>query len=313
MKKFFIMLAAAATVVSCANEETISRVEGEAIGFNSFVENATRAAVDPSLGTNANPFNTFNVWGTVGGVAIFSGNSVTKGNNDIWTCGDVKQYWIKDAQYKFAAVAGVAKTAVTAGDDKLPAKVVVDATSAAVDLLYAPSVSMTGKASNNPEVPFIFSHLLSKVKFTVINNSTAAANYSFNVRDIVVKGSKTGTIKLSDKSWEDKSTADNYTVPTITVNATTASAECANELLLIPGNIDITFVVDILCEGTPIATHEYNTTPYTRSIDGGCAYNFKIEVSVGEEIKFTVDEYIDWDGDDTTDGIQDGYNDTTLL
>lgn len=295
MKKIFFALAALATIVSCANEETISRVEGEAIGFNSFVENATRAAVDPSLGTNANPFNTFNVWGTVGGVAIFSGNSVTKGNNDIWTCDDEhKQYWIEGAQYKFAAVAGVASTAVTRGDDKLPAKVVVDATSAAVDLLYAPPVSMTGLDRNNPEVPFIFSHLLSKVKFTVINNSTEADQYSFEVRDIVVKGSKSGTINLSDKSWEGKSAAAGYDVPTITVNAATAEAECANELLLIPGSIDITFVVDIRCEGTLIATHEYNTTPYTRLIDGGCAYNFTIAVSVGEEIKFAVQTYNDW-------------------
>lgn len=295
MKKFFIMLAAAATVVSCAKEETISRVEGEAIEFgNVFVDNATRAAVDPSLGTVDNPFKTFNVWGTVGGVAIFSGDSVTRGDNNIWTCG-VKQYWIKGAQYNFAAVAGVASAAVTVGDDKLPAEVAVDATNANVDLLYAEPVSTTGLESNNPEVPFTFSHLLSKVKFTVINSSTEATKYSFKVRNILVKGSKTGTIKLSDKSWENKSAAAAYNVlPTITVNATTTSAECANELLLIPGNIDITFVVDILCDGTVIATHEYTANPYTKAIDGGCAYNFTIGVSVGEEIKFTVEAYDNW-------------------
>ena len=299
MKKLFIMLAAAATVVSCANEETISRVEGEAIEFgNVFVDNATRAtaATDPSLGTTTNPFNTFNVWGTVGGVAIYSGDVITKGENNIWTStADKKQYWIEGAQYKFAAVAGVASTAVTPGADMLPAKVAIDATGANVDLLYAAPVSYEGRASGgNTEVAFTFNHLLSKVKFTVNNTSTEADRYSFNVRDIVVKGSKTGTINLSDKLWEDKSEAAAYdALPTITVNKTIASAECANELLLIPGSIDITFVVDILCDGTKIATHEY-TTPYTKSIVGGCAYNFTIGVSVGDEIKFTVDTYNDW-------------------
>jgi hypothetical protein len=36
-------------------------------------------------------------------------------------------------------------------------------------------------------------------------------------------------------------------------------------------------------------------------------------VKVGEEIKFSVTEEPAWDGDANTPGIQDGYNDTTLL
>lgn len=301
MKKLFTILAVAAAVVACQKNETIALDNGEAIAFgNAFVENSTRADVanDPSL--NETTFTEFKVWGTVGGVPIYANNTVTGtvGADKIWSCAEVKQYWIKDAQYKFAALANAG--AVTLGEDKLPAKVTFDATAANVDLLYAEPVSRVGEASGNAPVAFTFNHLLSKVKFTVNNGSTTATGYSFKVHSIVVNGSKTGTITLADKTWSEKSTAADYTVADIAVAEGDAKEECASELLLIPGDFKISFKVDILCEGTTIATH--NSAVSTQTLVGGHAYNFTIGVAVGEEITFTVEEAPKWaDGDGNDD------------
>ena len=301
MKKIFIALAAVATIAACNKADVIETQEGEQIAFsNAFVENATKAATDPSLGTTANPFTSFNVWGTVGGVAIYNGAEVTGTvgstivdgkETNLWTCTSVKQYWIKDAQYKFSALANAGT--VTLGEDKLPAKTTFDATAANVDLLYAEPVSRTGLASGNAPIEFTFNHLLSKVKFTVINNSTTATGYSFDVKNITITCPKTGTIKLADKTWEDLSDADAYSVSTVTVNNSTASAECASELLLIPGSVSINYTVDIKCDGTTVATHT-PTAAYTATLVGGNSYNFVVNVAVGEEITFSVDQNPSW-------------------
>lgn len=311
MKKLFISMLAIAALASCAKEEVIVADQGELIGFNSFVENSTRAAVDPSL--NTSNFKEFNVWGTVGGVAIYSGDKVTGdvGSNIvdgketmIWTCPTVKQYWIKDAVYKFAALRNEgAKTNVTCVDN-LPSEVKFDATAANVDLLYAKNYGandngIIGQASNNAPVNFNFEHLLSKVKFTVQNNSTSAVGYSFNVTNIDVKGAKTGTIVLADKSWKNKTAADVYEVADIAVASGVASQECANELLLIPGEFEITFDVEILCQGTKISTHE-SATVNKVTFAGGNSYNLVITVAVGEEITFSVTEEPKWTSNDDT-------------
>ena len=294
MKKIFIALTALATFAACNKAEIIETQEGEQIAFNNaFVENTTKAATDPSLGTAGNPFTSFDVWGTVGGVAIYAGEEVTGtvGEESIWTCASVKQYWIKDAQYKFSALANAGT--VTLGDDKLPAKTTFDASTAAVDLLYAEPVSRVGVASGNAPVEFTFNHLLSKVKFTVINNSTSATDYSFDVKDITITCPQTGTITLADESWDDLGAPEEYEVPTVTVDKTKASEECVKELLLIPGSVSINYTVDIKCDGTTVATH----TPiaaYTTTLTGGNSYNFVVNVAVGEEITFSVDENPSW-------------------
>ena len=320
MKKIFIALAAVATIAACNKAEVIETQEGEQIAFsNAFVENATKAAADPSLGTTANPFKKFNVWGTVGGVPIYAGAEVTgevgssivnEKETKLWTCESVKQYWIKDAQYKFSALATSTHThgegstccTVTLGADNLPAKTTIDASAGNVDLLYAEPVERVGLASGNAPVEFTFNHLLSKVKFTVKNNSTTATGYSFDVKNITITCSKTGTVILapkndvtnpSDKNWENLSTAAAYSIPTVTVNNETVSEECANELLLIPGGVSINYTVDIKCNGTTVATHT-PTAAYTTTLVGGNSYNFVVNVAVGEEITFSVDQNPSW-------------------
>ncbi len=289
MKKILISMLAVAALVSCSKEESIRVDQGEAIAFgNAFVDNATRAT-DPSYSGTAD-FTSFKVWGTVKAnetatpVAIFEDDTVTGtvGVNSVWTC-DVKQYWIKDALYNFAALANA--DAVTLGDDKLPKTVTYTADQ--TDLVYAKSTQYIGKASGNDLVAFTFQHLLSKVNFTVVNGSQSATGYSFLVRDIKIAGASAGTCDVTTTPVTWTATADNgYTIADITVDYATASKDCGTALLVVPGAVTVSFNVDILVDGVVLGTKEYTSAATT--LAPANSYNFVVTPTVGEEIKFTV-------------------------
>lgn len=310
MKKLFVSVLAVAALASCAKEELVS-LNQEAIQFGGpFVENSTRAAIDPSYGNEDQDLELFQVWGNVNGgnglVAIFAGDDVegtvgsTDGEPNVWHC-DVKQYWIKDAIYNFAALvnAPTEEGAVTL-TDFLPTKVNGFVADGETDLMYAPSeADIVGLASGNGPVDFTFNHLLSKVKFTVVNKSKAAAEYSFKVNGITITGNKTGNVTLATKVWDTLSNPGAYNVAEIVVDKNTADAgeECEKELLLIPGDFTIAFNVDIYNGATKLGSQAYPISPatYTQTLAVGCSYNFVINVAVGEEITFSVEQQPAWD------------------
>ena len=313
MKKIFIALAALATIAACNKAEVIGVPEGEEIAFNEvFVDNTTKAATDPSYSTNGKKLTAFNVWGSVNGgagtVAIFTNDEVTGtiGSHNVngvethvWTS-TKKQYWINGAKYNFAALVNALN--VTLGEEMdginnlLPISVVDFTSDGKTDLLYAKSSeNIEGKSTGNAPVNFTFEHLLSKVKFTVINSSKAAEDYSFELNNIVITGNSVGTYDLPGKQWSTTSTSKEYKVDAINVDKDTPNEgqECTTELLLIPGSVSINYTVDIKCDGTVIATH--TPTAYTTNLVGGSSYNVVVTVSVGEEITFSVDKNPAWE------------------
>jgi hypothetical protein len=304
MKKILISMLAVAALVSCSKEESIRVDQGEAIEFgNAFVDNATRAT-DPSYsGTTA--FTSFKVWGTVKAnetanpVAIFAGDTVSGnvGTNSEWTC-NVKQYWIKDALYNFAAVANAGT--VTLGTDLLPKAVTYTANQ--TDLVYAKSAQYTGLASGNPLVAFTFQHLLSKVNFTVVNGSQSATGYSFKVRDIMIAGASAGTCDVTTTpavTWTATANAGYAINNPIIVDNDTASKDCGTALLVVPGDVTVSFNVDILVDDVVFGTKEY--TSVVTKLAPANSYNFVVTPTVGEEIKFTVANDPTWtENDDVT-------------
>ena len=302
MKKLFFALCAVAALASCSKEEVVSYDKGEVIGFaNPFVNKSTRAAIDPSYSGDGT-ITGFKVWGTANDVAIYAGDDVAQ-SSGVWTCANPVNYWIEDTQYKFAAVAN-AKT-VDCNSTDFPVTATFDATAAAnVDLVYAPIVSQTGHAAgSNTAVPLVFNHLLSKVKFTVNVADASADNYSFVVRDITVKGAHTGTVTLATGVWSSLGEDTAYTDFDIVVGDTDDDVECAQELLLIPDEISISFEVDIKYNGETINTKPYGTSPLIKkTIVAGNAYNFIIGVSLGDPITFDVD-YTLWDETGNTSNL----------
>jgi hypothetical protein len=319
MKKLFISMLAVAALASCSQEDVIVADKGELIGFNSFVENSTRAA-DPSLNTET--FTSFQLWGTVDAsnntpVAIFANDTVsgTIGANS-WSCTTKTQYWIKDAIYNFAGVKNGVVTAVNG----LPNTITYTA-DGSTDLVYARSKQYKGLATGNPLVALEFKHLLSKVKFTLENTTSTATNagvYTYTLTDVQIKDAITnGTYTVADIENEAANGDVTYTVagswaPT-TVEAKDnmefehiegvtngTSKDSANEKLIIPvKDATVTYNVNIYYGGEIITTipGSYPGAEFK----SGYAYNLKLSTGLNNEIKFSVEETPTWTSNgDTT-------------
>lgn len=324
MKKLLISMLAVATLASCAKEETLSFDKGEAIQFGSFVENSTRAD-DPSY--SANDIDSFKVYGTVNGVNIYNGNVVSRpsavageGYGDVWTCTGTQQYWIAGAQYKFVGIVDGDKENVTETTVVNGMPTAIKYTADGKTDLLCQTIDRTAKTdgTDNDIVAFNFTHLLSKVNFTVVNGSKGATGYSFVVKNITFKGATEATYDVVNAKWNDATatgntvignerTVNSSTVKDIVVATDAASAELGTEVLFIPGTYTISFTVDILYNGELVATNNYPVSgkTYSHTLVAANAYNFKVNVSVGKPIQFTVKELPGW-----TDG--DGVGDTTL-
>lgn len=315
MKKLFISMLAVAALASCSQEDVIVADKGDLIGFNSFVENSTRAT-DPSY--SANDIKSFKVYGTVNGgqgdVLIYPGTLITKGDAEYgspWTC-PVSQYWIAGATYKFVGIVdgevdGVTKTYP---EDGMPTSVEYTA-DGKTDLLCqtidytAFSADQIADGEKNDIVKFNFSHLLSKVNFTVVNSTPDAEGYSFVVKNITFNGATAATYDVVNAKWGTATATGNTVLgntvedpadKNIVVASKAASAELAKEVLFLPGEYIISFTVDILYNGKPVTTTNYPATgtTYKHKLDANNSYNFKVNVAVGKLIEFSVEKQPTW-------------------
>lgn len=324
MKKLFISLLAVAALASCAKEDVIVADPGELIAFNSFVENSTRAAAadvtDPSYSTSGKgvALTKFNVYGAVNGVNIFSGNEVTKGSADYgvaWTLTGAKQYWINGADYEFVAVvdgnkAGV--TSITPNVSGIPTSIAYTS-DGATDLLCAREERKKDATTGNTDmslVQFSFSHLLSKVKFSVKNTTEAAAtNYRIVLTSAQITGAlASNTYSVANAAWNTVDTTNTkvFTLENLTVNSA-ATQYHSKELLLLPG-VNVNVVVNANVQATDdngttwttvsTMSKTFNNVLGTGTLVANNAYHFAVELGIGTEIQFTATQMPDWTEND---------------
>lgn len=329
MKKIFLCaLAAAALTTACNKAEVIDVVGTPAIQFeNAFVNNATRAAVDPSTTTAS--IEKFSVWGYMDNRTgeIFTEEIVSKTGSD-WTYANT-QYWLPKHTYYFAALSatynGTALKDVTvtpnreenAGHYGLG---VVDFVNAdgTNDLLYASAMQDVAEGADLaqlPKVGFSFSHLLSKVKFT-FTNGFENANSTLKITGLTMTAPESGTIDLNVENWWDndvwKLGQGEVTLAFGNVNngeeiASTASVESDNERLTIPAAATQEYVVKFhvqLYNGDVLAVENDITTKISGvTLDMGKAYNFKAVINASNimgpdqdlyPIEFEVIEVKEW-------------------
>ena len=107
MKKLLIGVLAIASLVACNKNEVIEQLASPAIQFeNSFVDNATRAAVDPSTTTeNLTQFEVYGFMDNPSGV-VFDAELVS-GSGSNWSYANT-QYWESGHTFYFGALAPVA-------------------------------------------------------------------------------------------------------------------------------------------------------------------------------------------------------------
>ena len=306
---------AVAALAACTSEQTIVAPQNEAIGFDTFVDNSTRATDI----TTANIAN-FGVYGTVtkGGnsALIFNNTEVTKSGDDFVY--SPAQYWIADADYYFLAFAPftnakwtytptnaqVAKTGTFSFNNETAA--------ADQDVVYAYQTKTTAdklNAENTQAVSFTFKHILSKVAFSFTNTFTDD-NTSLNVYNVKINNTaKTGKMAIAegvDDAWE---VAGDLVVPfgAEAANADDALANGAELKLahhyVIPAErmYNITFSVDLYQAGVYLATYNHEITPTINFAKNG---NYVLSVKLAPEsidpknelypIEFTVNEVEDW-------------------
>lgn len=369
MKKNILTLAILATLASCSSDELVEVAPKQAIGFgNNFVNNSTRA-IDNSFTTDNIPG--FRVWGTTKGdelnaplVSIYDDVEVLKEmpageSNWVGTSyfynPQYTQYWIKGNLYNFAAFVG-ANTAtggnseIVLGTNKLPGTITFTSDDM-TDLLYATSTA-TGLESNNPEVKFNFSHILSKVQFTVVNtiatNIEGLNNYQYKVEKIKITNAyskaKCTLSNLFDEdvdAWEGK-VANNEidfghaTGATLSTASTEAvaigkykdnssqdkgieSATSHYARFLIPGtyeDLTITCTITTLLNDEAIDVTEYTGSIYITLVEGQ-AYNFKITLGEpGQKITFgifAVNEWKNGNDDPTTTTEEEQSTPITMI
>ena len=318
MKRIFVIFALAATLVGCAKEDIVREAPRQAIGFgNPFIENATR--VDYSTAGTLTKFNVYGtVTGTAGTVNIYNGVEVTGtiGTADWSHDAQYNQYWIPGADYDFAAI--VDATVATVDDNGMPLTLTTQADDATEgnmnlkDMLYA-SANVEDATADQDRVNFNFSHLLSKVKFTVTSNATGG--YYHTVTGIKIANFESGTYTINGGTWAG-GTAENVTFAEIAEVTFESGAKSNAAMLLVPNaaEFNVIFTVDLYKRTTKLGTEtttklgtETKTIPVTIKdaqdnvvgLQKGNSYNFTIACSVGNPIKFGVTNDPSWG--DTTD------------
>ena len=328
MKKFLFIALATAALTSCSQDDTLDVIQGEEIKFgNAFIDNSTRAtsASDPSYSTTSGIgtlLTEFNVYGAVEVVNIFAGYKVSKGDKGYgvaWTCKGAKQYWIAGASYKFVGVVdgnksvdGKEVTKTTTGSDGLPATIsyTVDGKT---DLL-CDVVTVESASASQGIVAFDYTHLLSKIKFSVKNKTAAEAkNYRIVLTDAKltnVYGS--GTYDVDADSWTPGTTT-NFTLENLTIESDKTQYH-SHEILLIPGsavgvyvkaNIEATDddgenwkAVSSVEKTFSAALGQENGS--NKTLQKATAYNFIVELGIGGEIQFTANQMAEWGNGGTT-------------
>lgn len=297
MKKIiFTIITLAMFVSACSKDEVIEITPDNAIAFGRvFVDNATKATDNTYSGNGE--LTSFNVYGTVTGTAgtvnIFDGIQVSgEVGTDEWSYDErYNQYWIQGADYAFVAI--VDANNVTKNGYKMPTAIIYN-TEGQKDLLYAKS-DVENAIANQGAVNFSFNHLLSKAHFTVTSN--AKGGYYHTITGIKVSNFETGTYTIESAEWVGETSKEIEFGNVTEVTETSGPKTNDTQMLLIPNSdeFNVSFTVDLYKNNTKLGT-ENKTIKVNTNLSKGCAYNFIIECSVGNPIKFTVTNDPEWGG-----------------
>lgn len=306
MKKGLLMLGAAAMMLaSCTQNEVMEVSESRAIGFNTFVNNNTRAVTDITTAT----LTKFYVFGDYdnGASVAFSNTEVSGTSGNTYTPVN-PAYWQAGKTYQFGAYSNGNGGSLTASFSNGALTISGYSVNDANDLIAATASSVVAPASGeDKQVDLTFKHLLSKVKFTFSTTAVPEA-FRMEVSNLTFKGIKTvATCVFSNNTISTKwtGTEGDYTIATLGDYAVTDGFASTEDILVIPqSNTDIeaSFTVTIYDENT---NEEIATNDFTASLDctewvEGYVYNYTATINPDKvdgnlkPITFTVTKVEDW-------------------
>lgn len=315
MKKIFIAVLAVAALASCSKEQTIMVDDHKmAIGFDTFVENSTRAN-DLVVGN----FD-FGVYGLVekGGE-----NALIFNNQEVAADGSYSpaQYWIAAAQYYFTAIAPytnakwaytttTAHTGTIAFDNQ--------AAAANQDLLFAyvkPAQTPAEIKAAPDKVGFTFNHMLSRVRFTFANGFGEGSNIKLEVTDVTITDAyATADLAIANGvagEWSNfaGTLSKNFgqvggaTLATLTDTGATMSA-ATEHFYLIPADkaYNVTFNVTLYQAGVKLDTYARTATIPASNMQKGMSYDIKTTLNANNTsddgklypIEFEVTAVTEW-------------------
>lgn len=317
MKKSLMMLGAAAMVLaSCTQNEVMEVAENRAIGFNSFVNNTTKAATEFTGAATSDDIYVIGYYG--------NNNGTLDQEVFVNELGSTLYYWQEGKDYIFGAYADgkggkIDGTTFSATDQKLTfTNYTPDDTK---DLVAAISDKVTNVTANTQdEVSLTFKHMLAQVGFTF--KTEVGTEYTLNINDIQIEQAiktATGTYtKTGDAiNWQGTATADGETSYAYTNISDLANAvnKTAQEFkLVIPQTVDgtnlkVTFKATIKGVGldNTSSPKEIEVALPTTIWQAGYKYNYTTVINAENiiedtyPIEFTVEEIPGW----TDGGNQD--------
>lgn len=307
MKKGLMMLGAAAMVLaSCTNEEVLNVSDSRAIGFNTFVNNNTKAVTNIETAT----LTKFYVFGDYsdGASVAFSNTEVNGTNGSTYTPVN-PAYWQAGETYTFGAYSNGNGSSLTASFSKGALTISGYSVNDANDLIAATVTGVDAPAAGQEKsVPLTFKHLLSKVKFTFSTNAVPEA-YKMEVSALKFNGIKTAaTCVFSNNAISTDWTGSNgeYSIATLSDYAVTGGSASTEDILVIPqSNTDIeaSFTVTIYDENTNevIATNDFTASLDCTEWVEGYVYNYTATINPDKvdgnlkPITFTVTKVEDWE------------------
>ena len=298
MKKSFLILAAAAIVVGCAQNEILNEQEQPEvlIGFgDSYIGKKTKAGEVTSLATLQTNNGTMRVWGwktvSTGTSQVFNNqlvsyNSESSRTNTKWEYTPLKYWDMEATNYKFYAVSpntdkftidgttriisgtGIEQVQILADNNGASKKTSLNTT--AVDYLVAAAVDKAPKGNDSDDdVTFSFSHILSKLIVKVATKT-----------DFDHEGSAYPQIKMTDLSIKLSGMCPNYTqaaTGVVNPSADTWSGTAMSETAYVCYENDGSTVTDdLLLSSTAQEVASYLVAPTATS--GSATHTYKVTV-----------------------------------
>jgi hypothetical protein len=318
-------------LAACTTEQTIVAPQNEAIGFDTFVDNSTRAN---DVTTETIEDFGFGVYASVTNGAGQSGLILT--NEEVsydgaWGYANT-QYWVAGNDYNFTAIAPYtdAKWTYAPEDGKMAQHGVISfnnrEAAANQDLVFASaSRKVTEAPTAKPEaVKFTFNHMLSRVRFSFANGFQSAGNIELAVSNVhITDAYANGTLAVENgapvAAWTNLANKDldvnfgvvAYDNSDVEFKATAAERIAEGTKLsseyfyLIPNAeataYEVTFDVTLFQAGVEIDTYSHTVT-LKCAMNRGVSYDIKTtltEKNTSDEeiypIEFTVEAVNNWE------------------
>lgn len=290
MKNSLFLLGAAAVVAlsSCSQSDVMEVAENRAIGFNAFVNNATKAATEFTGTADPSEIYVIGFYGENNGVLdqkVF--------NNEP---GNYQYFWNIGKDYIFGAYADgkQGKVANATFDPTLSKLTFESYTPSTKDLVAAISDKISNVQADQGKVSLTFKHMLAQVGFTF--NTKVGEGYTLAISNIQIENAiktATGTYTTSAISWTGGSATEegvasySYTDIADLANGTNTNSEFNLVIPQTVTGIKVTFTASISGVGIdPAKTREIEVELPAGTVEewkAGYKYNYTTTIN-GENI-----------------------------